>query len=332
MRGLRQIVKCFCLLIAVSASTQGQIVTSSDSLAQTKALSAIYGFHFEDYKKCISALSEKDKNIKHLLNIFYLRWKEIPIAYSPHSEEYHHLLLNSVAELEKDNGTDIYTSYFKICSYLFLSEYHSWLGENWAALKYAQKAYHLVIVAMDKQYSQPEFLFIKGLYQYYIEYYKQKSLFYKAALIPLRSGDRKEGLNILKQCTLRPSIVQTEARIFVAHILLHLDNKPSESLPVTKSLIEDYPGNLKFIELHTESLIKCKKYTEALPFVEILQNQTSFYYSGPGNFFRGLIEENHFKNKTKAKIAYQKCIEKEFKPIEYFQKNASQRLKQIIDN
>ncbi|GHN00885.1 hypothetical protein WSM22_23740 [Cytophagales bacterium WSM2-2] len=323
-----RVVGYIVLLCSLGTVSLAQTVNLRDSIAR-HAIASIYGFHFEDYKKSVASLGTNDGDTRRLLDIFYWRWKEIPVAYSSFNQKYHELLLKNAAELDKQKSSDVPTSYLKICSYLFLAEYHSWLGENWTALKYGQKAYQYVISVIDKKYTQPEYLFITGLYKYYIEFYKQKSLFYKAALLPLRSGNKTEGLKLLRQCSETPSLAQTEARIFLSHILLHLENLPEESLPISKSLVEQYPGNLKFAELYAENLIKCKKYKEALIYVEELQNQAAPYYTGPGYFYRGCIEEDFFKNPAKAKLAYQKCVGIEYKPIEFYRKLATQRLKKL---
>ena len=148
-------------------------------------------------------------------------------------------------------------------------------------------------------------------------------------MVPLRSGNKADGLKLLKQCAENPSLIQTEACIFLAHILLHLENKPNDALPYSERLIQNYPHNLKLTEFYAENLIRSKKYAEAIPLVEVLGKQNFFYFSGPGHFLKGLIEEEFHKNNDKAKKAYQQCLEKEYKPIEYFQKKALQRMKDL---
>jgi predicted Zn-dependent protease len=182
---------------------------------------------------------------------------------------------------------------------------------------------------MDKKYSQLEYLFVVGLYKYYVEHYRQKSFFYRAALIPLRSGSTEEGLKLLRQCAASPSIIQSDACIFLAHILMHHENKPTEALVYSEDLHRNYPNNMKVKELYAENLIRCKKYSEAIPLVATLESQNSFYFSGPAHFFEGLLEEEFYKNKEKAKAAYQRCTEKEYRAIEYFQKRAAHRLKDL---
>jgi hypothetical protein len=253
----------------------------------------------------------------------------MPVAFSQQHQHYLDLLLANANQLEKEGKPEPKTSYYKIFTYLFLAEYYSLVNENWAAIKYAQKAYPLLTEAIDKKYSQLEYVFVVALYKYYVEHYRQKSFFYRAALIPFRSGSREEGLRLLKQCATSPSIIQTDATIFLAHILMHHEGKPYEALAYSEDLQRNYPNNMKVKELYAENLIRCKKYTEAIPLVATLTSQNSFYYAGPAHFFEGLIEEEFYKNITRAKAAYKLCTEKEYKAIEYFQKRALQRLKDL---
>jgi len=317
----------FIFLIASVLFCTAVKAQTSDTSAELKTLHSIYEFHFEKSSGQLQTFAEKNARLKQLLEIFYLRWKEIPVAFSPASNTYQQSLLKNLAELSKEKTPTHAVIYYQICTYLFFAEYHSSLGEPWSALKYAQKAYPLVVTSMDKNYTQPEFIFLKGLYLYYIEYYKQKNLFYRLALSPLRKGNKEDGLKILKRCADKKSMTQTEAKIYLAHILLQLEKKSDEALPYSKSLAESYPKNIKFAELYAENLIACKKYTDATTLVAQLEEQHSAYYSIPGHVLRGLIEEEYFHNAPKAKEAYLLAVKQELKPVEYFQKIARLRLK-----
>jgi len=317
----------FFLLLVYCVTVKAQNIAVADTLPELKALHFIYQNDFDRYDKV--NIKSVDAPVQRLLEIFYCRWKEIPVAFGPQQQHYLDLLLANAEKIEKDDKPGLITSYYKICAYLFIAEYYSSHGESWSALKYAQKSYPLLLEAMDKKYSQLEYVFVVALYKYYTEHYREKSFFYRAALIPLRSGNKEEGLKLLKQCATNPSIIQTEATIFLAHILMHHENKPYDALTYSEELSRSYPNNLKFMELYAENLIRCKKYTEAIPLVATLTKQSSFYFAGPAQYLEGLLEEEHYKNTAKAKMAYEFCLQKEYKPIEYFQKKASQRLKDL---
>jgi len=315
--------------ICLNFVATAQAAEGDTALSRLQALHCIYGLHFGDFQKSLSLLNEKEKNAKALLEIFALRWREVPVAFSASNKKYEELLLKNLTTLENEKEPHLLTGYFKICTFLFLAEYHSLLDENWAALKYAQKAYPLIIESIDKNINLPEFQFVKGLYLYYIEFYKQKNFFYRAALSPLRSGSRQKGIAFLKASAEQPSIAQVEARIYYSHILMHLENRPWEALAVSRQLATDFPENLKFTELYADNLIRCKLYKEAISMVDRLQNQKKEYYSIPGHFFRGVIEEEYFKNTVKAKQEYEYCVEKNYTPSEVYKRLASQRLKKM---
>lgn len=317
----------YFLFVYCEAAAQNQ--THADSLPSIKALHAIYQMRFGDFEKISSTIKKEEKDVFPLLEIFALRWKDVPVAYSASGKQYHELLLKEAAQLERESQSTPIISYYKICTYLFLSEYHFSLDESWSALKYAQKAYPLITEAFDKNYEQPEFQFIKGLYLYYIEFFRQKNLFYRAALAPLRSGNKIKGIALLKSSAKKISMAQVEAQIFEVHLLLHLENRPFETILSSKELATTYPQNLKFTELYADNLIRCKMYKEALPVVERLRSQKSLYYSNSGDFFRGVIEEEYFFDKQKAKDAYQRCASNDYRPTKAYQRFALQRLKKI---
>lgn len=321
------LVLFFCFDLSQSVLAQG--LSTPDSLLPSKALDAVYKLQFEGFEKISSNLTQKDKRLYTLLKIFALRWKEVPVAYSQSSHQYHELLLKELALLENEKNPTPTLLYYKICSYLFLSEYYFSLDEKWSALKYAQKAYPLVMESFEKNYIQPEFLFIKGLYLYYIEYYRKKNLFYRAALFAFHSGNQKKGLELLKASASQFSMAQVEAKIFLAHIYLHLENKPLEALPYSQALIESYPTNIKLVELYTNNLVKCKMFKEAIIFVDQLEDQKKEYFSIPGHYYRGVIEEDFNNQKEKAKQAYLRCLETKYKPVEAYQKLAAQRLMKL---
>ncbi len=181
----------------------------------------------------------------------------------------------------------------------------------------------------SKNYTQPEFLFVKGLYSYYIEHFRQKNLFYRTALLPFRSGSKKKGIELLQSCINQKSLVRIEAEIYLAHILLHFENRPTEALSVSRKLANEFPANLKFSELLTDNLIRCGQYKEALPLVRKSISQHAIYFSGPAHYFKGIIEEEFYKNISKSKEEYEKCIKIEYRPIDHYKRLATQRLKKL---
>lgn len=292
-------------------------------------LQAVYRFQFDDYERKWKQLEGDDKKSKTLLQLFCWRWKGVPVAYHPLGKPYHELLLEYLASLESDKQGGATVAYYKICTLLFLAEYHSSLGQTWQAVKYSQKAYPVITEAFDQGYTAPEFTFIRGLYNYYIEYYRHKNFFFRAAFLPFRDGDKEEGLRLLRLSATQTSMAQTEAKIFLTHVYLHLENNPAEALTYSSALLRDFPLNDKLRELHAECLLQNKRYEEAAAVISPLESHERFYFSCPGNFFRGWLEEEFYRNKTAARAAYQKCLLEVFKPIEGYQKRASARLRKM---
>lgn len=290
-------------------------------------LQAIYRTDFSDYESKAADLRASDPDSYTLLQLFYWRWKEVPVAYSTVKESYYRLLGEELARLENIRESGPRTTYHKICLHFLLAEYHASLGNTWQALRQAQQVYPLIVEVFDRDYREPEFTFVRGIYHYYIEHYRQKNILFRAAFLPFRKGDKAEGLRLLRQSAAQKSMAQVEAKIFLTHILLRLENRPSEALFYSRDLLTRFPQNTKMTEMHAEVLIKNKMFLEAQPVVDQLATHSRFYYACPGHFFRGYVQEELHHDKDKARQAYEKCLNQPFKPVEDYQRQARQRLK-----
>ena len=293
-----------------------------------EALQSIYAFRFDEYENRLAQLPEQKSPTATLLQLFYWRWKGVPVAYSTYRKSYVDRLNSFLTELEKQSGNSSTIVYHQICTLLFLAEYHASLGQTWQAVKFSQRAYPLISRVFEEQYTEPEFDFIRGLYLYYIDHYRQKSFFFRAAFLPFRDGDKTEGLRLLQLCATRPSMAQVEARIFLAHIYLHLENKPAEALHYSTLLSQSFPANPKLQELHVEALLENGHYEKASPIASLLATQADFYFACPGYFFLGRLAEQSGQ-RANARSFYERCLSQEFRPIETYQKRAQQRLRQL---
>jgi tetratricopeptide (TPR) repeat protein len=293
-----------------------------------EALQSIYAFQFDEYETRLAQLPERNSPTTTLLQLFYWRWKGVPVAYSTYRKSYVDRLNSFLNALEKEPDNSSTIVYHRICTLLFLAEYHASIGQTWQAVKFSQRAYPLISRVFEERYIEPEFDFVRGLYLYYIDHYREKSFFFRAAFLPFRDGDKASGLRLLQQCAARPSMAQVEARIFLAHIYLHLENKPVEALHYSTLLSEAFPANLKLQELHVETLLENGLHEKAAPLAMALAAQPNFYFACPGYFFQGNLAEQ-LGQRELAQSYYQKCLSQQFKPIESYQKRAQQRLRQL---
>lgn len=275
--------------------------------AEFKILESIYSGKFSDSEKMLDTLSGEATPEKKLLEIFLLRWKEIPVVYSSASGAYLQMLLNLERILDAPDDRRE-TVYYRICAYLFLSEYYTSSGDQWLAAKAARDAYPLVMKCFDDSVSSPEYNFVKGLYLYYADYFSSYTVGGKILFPFIKKGNAASGLDLLADVAFSKSMAGTEAAIYLAHILLHHQKKSRDALAVCEKLANRYPANIKFQELLAEAFLAAGEYEKAIPVVNRLKGDPHDYYHAAGYLFEGILEEEFYKNPKKARACYSQSI------------------------
>lgn len=268
----------------------------------------IYRGDFNKAKKTYASFPVTYLNAKKVMEIFCQRWEEVPIQMSAQKETYLAKLNGVTINFKKGEALTPEDSYLHIAVQLLLAEYYFTNHDFIRALWHAKKTYPLVLKTFAKENPDPEVLFIKGLYLYYIAYYKEKNFYYRTALWPFRDGDRKEGLTLLRQAAASKSLAQTESLIYLAHIHLHIEKTPLEALPYSKKLWEEYPQNLKFKELYINNLIDAGYYEECAPLLTEQLAVENPYYKIPALYFSGCLNLNGNKNREEAEKTFNECI------------------------
>lgn len=275
---------------------------------QTECLRLIYETKFDSAKLLIASFPRQEEAYKSLFELFSLRWEYIPIASSKEKDSYLKKLLafSETLYAQKDG---IYQLYFHTTTELLLAEFFYNNGETLKAILHGKRAYPLMMQALDATGNDPEVLFVKGMYLYYMDFFRSKGFVYRTALFPFRDGDQKKGLALLEKSALESSLAFTEANIYLAHIYLHLENQPSKALTYSEKLVRLYPENAKFRELLIDNLISLKKYEEATNLLGVQMKLSYAYYKIPALYFAALVELEMRKNSTMAKNLFKECID-----------------------
>lgn len=291
-------------------------------------LTPTYGWDFAAAARGLDgcAAGPGEFSTQTLLRVFLWRWQFVPVAYSAHKEAYLKLLL-SPEPGKRTKQTPRGQIYVEICRNLFLAEFHSSLNQTWQALRYAQRTYPYLVQVLDEGFAEPEFVFVGGLYHYYIEHYREKSMFFRVALAAFRDGSRAEGIRRLQQAALVPSTARVEAKIFLAHILLRLERRPAEALEFSEGLVSEFPANLKFHELFVENLLALGRYAAAEESIRLLEQAADPYFRVPAHYFRGLLEKEHCQRPALAVQHFEACASANFAPVAAYQRLASAQLR-----
>jgi tetratricopeptide (TPR) repeat protein len=288
--------------------------------------------NFDGAERSMAMFPNKNKGIQNLLQIQLMRWKYAPVALSVHSDEFLKKLYTTETTLaDKQHPTD---SYFKICTYFFLAEYHFSRQANLKAANALQKSYNLVLKYFEEPVATNEHNFVKGIYLCYADIYADVSFSGKVIFSALKKGDRKEGLKLLRETAFSNSLAGTEAAIYYAHILLRYEENYTLASDIYSQLVSRYPRNMKFLELYTYCLIKQKEYRNAERMITRLLKSKDPFYSCAANLFMGIVEQEHQNNSAKAQEFYNQAIftgEKYQPVLNYYVKIAHQRRDDLLN-
>lgn len=275
---------------------------------QIECLRLIYSTKFDSAKLLITSFSRQDEAYKSLFELFSLRWEYIPIATSKQKDNYLKKLLSFSEGLsaQQDEPQQVY---LHTTTELLLAEFFYNNGETLKALVHGKRAYPLMVQALDSKSNDPELLFVRGMYLYYMDFFRDRGLVYRTALFPFRDGDQKGGLLLLEKSAMESSLAFTEANIYLAHIYLHLENKPLKALTYSEKLVRLYPENAKFRELLIDNLISCGRYEDATKWLDIQLKLTYAYFKIPALYFSACVEAENKRNSIKAKKLLKECID-----------------------
>jgi BarA-like signal transduction histidine kinase len=308
----KKIISClFCLaigLIVLPAVAQTVTVEPPVRKQQIECLRLIYKTRFDSAKLLIASFSREDEAYKSLFELFSLRWEYIPIASSKEKDNYLKKLLGFSERLSTQPDA-VRQLYFHTTTELLLAEYFYNNGETLKAILHGKRAYPLMMQALDAEGNDPELLFVKGMYLYYMDFFRNRGFVYRTALFPFRDGDQKKGLALLEKSAMESSLAFTEANIYLAHIYLHLENQPVKALVYSQKLVNLYPENAKFNELLIDNLISCGKYDEAIMRLDMQMKLTYAYFKIPALYFSARVEAERKKNSAKAKMLLKECID-----------------------
>ncbi|RMF93430.1 MAG: hypothetical protein D6734_10105 [Candidatus Schekmanbacteria bacterium] len=159
-----------------------------------------------------------------------------------------------------------------------------------------------------------------GMYDYFLDKLP-KTIKILTYLISF-SGDRKGGLEKLKECAEKGRYAKTEALIALANIYIYLEKDYKSALPVISKLKMKYPNNPQFHYLYAIVNARLEKWSEAVKTADFMFNE-------------GKKNNKHFKGIWETKTKFLRgeiCwIKKDFsKALEFYNSIlASERAKNI---
>lgn len=229
--------------------------------------SKIYNFQFNQAELKIKQVKHNlPASLHNLIRAQYLRWKHIPIHELTEENEIAQDYLNHLNNCINQHSEKLNNNQQHLIStqaYFLLAEYHYNKGNKLKAFQAASNGYSNIKEILDSpDDDQAECNIIKGLYNYYYEYYANQSLVNKASLFLFKEGNKEDGLSFLNLALEDSQISKTESLIYLSHIYLRMENKPKVALSYAKMLHQIHPDNLKFLEYLLEAQLSTNTVTE----------------------------------------------------------------------
>jgi tetratricopeptide (TPR) repeat protein len=239
-------------------------------------IDCIYNFEFEKAEK------EFDEVIKlrpdHPVGYFFkamIQWERILCNFDDESQDDKlYEMLDTVIEmcekrLDRDPN-DVVALFFKGGAVGFRGRLRAnrgkWLGaanDGIVALPLVRKAYELD----PKNY---DVLLGIGIYNYYASVIPDRYPIVKPVMIFFPSGDRKKGLEQLRQASLHAKYARVEATYFLMQNYFLYEKDYAKALELARKLHEKYPNNSLFHRYYGRCLVSTGRLGEANDvFVEI---------------------------------------------------------------
>jgi len=307
----RSVILTLVVLLFSCSFSQAQWVEDRgiDQRVQ-RGIDEIYNFEFD---KAESDFSEVIKlRPDHPVGYFFramIQWERIISKFDDESqdEKLYQLLEEVVTVCEKrldENPEDVAAMFFKGGAVGFRGRLRAnrgkWLGaanDGMVALPLVRKAYELEPENYDV-------LLGMGIYNYYAAVIPSNFPIVKPVMIFFPSGDRKKGLEQLRQASLHAKYARVEATYFLMQNLFAYEKDYAKSLELARKLHETYPNNSMFYRYLGRNLVSTGYLGEANDiFLDILNRYTqqqigydmydareAQYYIGKYEFLAGRFE------------------------------------------
>jgi hypothetical protein len=284
MKVVHPVIKYSCLawlsLIAFNYSASAQakkdttiilINSITIQLEATDALNDLYNFKFEKAEQQFRWF--KQKYPWHPLPYFLLGlsewWKIMPNARETKYDDRFLAYMDSsitVAEhlFKKNPEYRIESSFFLAAAYGFKGRLYAdeerkdWLkaaAEGKAALKYME-------ICREQNNLSPELLFGDALYNYFREWVPENYKSLKPIFWFFRKGDKKLGLQQLKEVSYNAFYTRTEAMVWYMRIMAGYENNNTQAFQVAEYLHQTFPDNPYFHRYYARMLYATGNYPE----------------------------------------------------------------------
>lgn len=237
----------------------------------SEALNDLYNFKFDKAEQQFAVF--KERYSWHPLPYFLLGlsewWKIMPNTKATIYDEKFLAYMDSTITIA-ENLFDKHPEY-KVEAAFFLAAAHGFKGrlysdeerKSWrkAAVE-GKSALNYMEICREKDHLSPELLFGDALYNYFSVWVPENYPAIKPLLWFFRKGDKKLGLQQLKEVSYNAFYTRTEAMVWLMRILNSYENDQTRAFQIAEYLYKTYPDNPYFHRYYARMLYARGLYTE----------------------------------------------------------------------
>jgi hypothetical protein len=306
----------FFVLIRLLTPASAQYKMLDDSgtnLLVQHAIDSIYNLNFNSADSIIEILDKRlgEYPGNYLLRAFYLNWKYKPLKEGDDAYVQFESHLNKAISLSKEmlvkNENDEEANFFMMAGHAFLAELYVNNGQNLKSLGEAKNAYKYIKIGFNQLDRNPEFYFSSGIYNYYRVKYPEENPFFKTFLWFFKSGNKPEGLEMLKKGAEKASFTRAECITYLFHIYLRYEDDPARAIQYARILKNKYANNLHYTANFIENSLRLKQNNNLMAEIKKLLDSKQSYYQYLGEIFYGNYLDLFQNKSAEALIHYNKA-------------------------
>ena len=303
--------------------TKGWLLLDKDIQTELDgAVDNIYNFKFDKAEKQFRSLRRRYPN--HPMAYFMLGlstwWKIRPTNFQSTQYDkpffaYMDTAITKAQALYDADNHNYEASFFLSAAYGFDARLHAERHDWRKATVGSRRSLNYLKKSQEANGLSPEFQFGQALFNYYAVWIPDNYPLLKPVLLFFPKGDKKLGLEQLRNVATNGFYTATEARVFLMGILKNEENNAEEAMPVAKYLAKRFPDNgyfqrfYAFMAYDQGEFADCERVSR-----EILDkiNKGMPGYEGISgryaSYFLGYLMQNRYRDIAKAKDYYQRCI------------------------
>ncbi|WP_462252254.1 tetratricopeptide repeat protein [Ekhidna sp.] len=246
-------------------------------IESTEAINSMYNFEFEKAHSHFNYLQNTYPwhPLPYLLKGLNYWWRIVP-DYNNETWDKEFLAYmdttKALAENVKENYNEIEGAFFLAAAYAFEGRLYSERREYRKAAFAGSKSLKYLGECKGYEEYSPELLFGDALFNYYAEWIREEYPLLRPIMMFFPKGDKKKGIEQLKDVARNAFYSRTEAQYYLMRILATEEKDISGALQVGQYLNSQFPGNAYFHRYYARLLYQSGKYqqTEKVS-LEILQ-------------------------------------------------------------